>query len=165
MILIRRLLNSSLIAAAFASGLVVPMASAADPIYLGTWKIISASIAPWWNDPARKPDQTEMKGLVGKTVAIMPKAIQGPRELACSGTRYKIKDYPADFLFQGAFGEMHTRDKSVDPAKIAASLGFRGSSWKTLETGCAVEIDYHFIDPATAAIGLNNYIYTLKKQP
>jgi len=56
-------------------------------------------------------------------------------------------------LFEGAFGEMHTRDSSVDPVKIAASVGFRGSSWKTLETGCAVEINHHFIDPTTAGFG------------
>jgi hypothetical protein len=67
-------------------------------------------------------------------------------------------------LFEGAFGEMHTRNQSVDPVKIAAKVGFRGSSWKTLETGCSVEINYHFIDSSTAAaIGLNNYVYTLKK--
>jgi hypothetical protein len=144
---------------------IVPVASAADTFYLGTWKIASAVVAPWWDDPAHKPDPAEMQMLVGKTVTIAPKAIQGPRQLACGGTRYRVKDYPADYLFQGAFGEMHTRDKSADPAKIAASVGFRGSSWKTLETGCAVEIDYHFIDSTTAAIGLNNYIYTLKKQP
>ena len=42
---------------------------------------------------------------------------------------------------------MHRRDKSADPAKIAAKLGFRGSSWKTLETGCGNELDYHFLDP------------------
>ena len=72
-------------------------------------------------------------------------------------------------LFQGAFGEMHLRDKSADPAKIAATLGFRGSAsktptWKTLETGCANELDFHFLDPTTAAFGLNNYVYMLKKQ-
>jgi len=55
------------------------------------------------------------------------------------------------------------RDKSADPAKIAAKLGFRGSSWKTLETGGG-ELDYHFLDPGTAAFGLNNYVYILKKQ-
>jgi hypothetical protein len=65
-------------------------------------------------------------------------------------------------LFQCAFGEMHRRDKSADPGKIAASVGFQGSRWKTLETNCAVEIDYHFIDPTTPAIGLNDYVYTLK---
>ena len=68
-------------------------------------------------------------------------------------------------LFQGAFGEMHLRDKSVDPAKVSARVGFQGSSWKTLETGCGNEIDYHFLDPTTAAFGLNDYIYILKKQP
>ena len=67
-------------------------------------------------------------------------------------------------LFQGAFGEMRYRDKSVDPAKVAAKVGFHGTSWKTLETGCEIEIDYHFIDSTTAAIGLNNYVYILKKQ-
>jgi hypothetical protein len=64
--------------------------------------------------------------------------------------------YPADMLFQGAFGEMHNRDKSADPVKIAQGIGFRGSRWKTLETGCGNEIDYHFLDPTTAAFGLSS---------
>ncbi len=165
MIRTRRLFHSLLVIAALAPGAVIPVASAADTFYLGTWKIASAVVAPWWDDPAHKPDPAEMKTLVGKTVTITAKAIQGPMQLACGGPRYRVKDYPADMLFQGEFGEMHTRDKSADPAKIAASVGFRGSSWRTLETGCAVEIDYHFMDSSTAAIGLNNYIYTLKKQP
>jgi hypothetical protein len=135
---------------------------AGDPFYLGTWKIASAVVAPW-ADPAR-PDQSEMKSLVGKTVTIKPKEIAGPRTLACVGPKYRVKDYPADWLFQGAFGEMHDRNKSADPVKIAASLGFRGSSWKTLQTGCANELEYHFVDPTPAEFGLNDYVYTLKKQ-
>jgi hypothetical protein len=59
---------------------------------------------------------------------------------------------------------MRRRDKSVDPAQVAATLGFRGTSWKTLETGCANELDYHFVDPNTVEFGLNNYVYFLKKQ-
>jgi hypothetical protein len=105
-----------------------------------------------------------MKSLIGKTIVIRPKEIAGPRTLACKGPVYRVKFYPADWLFQGAFGEMHVRDNSADPVKIAASLGFHGSSWKTLETGCANELDFHFIDPNTAAIGLNDFVYTLKKQ-
>jgi hypothetical protein len=58
---------------------------------------------------------------------------------------------------------MHLRDKSVDPAKVATSLGFKGISWKTLETGCEAGIDFHFLDQTTAAIGLDNFVYTLKK--
>lgn len=67
-------------------------------------------------------------------------------------------------LFQGAFDEMRRKDASAEPAKIAARLGFRGSSWKTLETGCANELDFHFLDPSTADFALNNYVYTMKKQ-
>lgn len=139
-------------------------ASAADAFYLGTWKIVSAAVAPWWTDPTQKPDPSETKSLVGKTIIVSTKEMLGPREIACKGPKYQVKDYPADMLFQGAFGEMHARDKSADPAKLAATLGFRGSRWKTLETGCGNELDYHFLDPSTSAFGLNNYVYILKKQ-
>jgi hypothetical protein len=139
-------------------------ASAADTFYLGAWKIVSASVAPWADPAARKPDPTEMKGLVGKTVTFTAAAVQGPREVACKSPRYTIREDPANMLFEGAFDEMHTKDKSVDPQKVAMSLGFRGAKWKTLETGCEIEISYHFLDPMTAAFGLNDYVYTLKKQ-
>lgn len=143
--------------------LLAPLAFAADTFYLGTWKIDSAVLAPW-ADAAHKDDAAEMKALVGKTVTFKPAEIAGPRQVACKGPKYRVKDYPADMLFQGAFGEMQRRDKSEDPTKLAAKLGFRGSSWKTLETGCATELDFHFIDPVTTTFGLNNYVYTLKRQ-
>jgi hypothetical protein len=143
--------------------LIGSVALAADPFYLGTWKIDSAVLAPW-ADSQHKDDAAEMKSLVGKTLIIKPTEIVGPRQVACKGPHYKTKDYPADMLFQGAFDEMRRRDKSVDPSKLAAKLGFKGSSWKTLETGCATELDFHFIDPATTTFGLNNYVYILKKQ-
>jgi hypothetical protein len=154
--------RSRFAAALLAGAALATNALAADPFYLGTWKIASAVVAPWAS-PAR-PDPSEMKSLLGKTVAIKPKEIAGPSILMCQGPAYQVKDYPADWLFQGAFGEMHERDKSADPAKIAASLGFHGSSWKTVITGCANELEYHFIDPSTAAFGLNDFVYTLKKQ-
>lgn len=146
------------------AGTLVSWAFAAEPFYQGTWKIVSATVAPWQDGRPFDPDLAEMKSLVDKMVVIQPAAIVGPRPVSCKVPRYKVKNYPADMLFQGAFGEMHLRDKSADPAKIAAKLGFRGSSWKTLETGCGNELDYHFLDPATAAFGLNNYVYSLKKQ-
>jgi len=139
------------------------LALAADNFYLGTWKIESATLAPW-ADPLHKNDAAEMKTLVGKIVAFKPSEITGPRQVACKTPNYHVKDYPADMLFQGAFGEMQSRDKSVDPEKLAAKLGFRGKSWKTLETGCATELDFHYIDSNTTTFGLNNYVYTLKKQ-
>ena len=135
---------------------------AAEPFYFGTWKIASATVAPW--QYPQRDDSAEMKSLVGKTVIVQQKAILGPRAIACRNPNYRVKDYPADMLFQGAFDEMHRRDPSADLAKLAFKLGFRGSSWKTLETGCANELDFHFLDPNTAAFGLNNYVYILKKQ-
>ena len=146
------------------AGASVALGFAADPFYLGTWKITSASVAPWQAGRPYESDLAEMKSLLDKTVVIQAGAIAGPRQVACKGPNYRVKDYPADMLFQGAFGEMQRRDKSADPAKIAAKLGFRGSSWKTLETGCGNELDYHFLDAATADFGLNNYVYTMKKQ-
>jgi hypothetical protein len=139
------------------------VAFAADPFYIGTWKIDSAVVAPW-ADAQHKDDATEMKALVGKSIVIKAHEIQGPRQLACKGPKYEVKEYPADMLFQGAFGEMHSRDSSADPAKLAAKVGFKGSAWKTLETGCPTELDFHFMDPGTTTFGLNNYIYILKKQ-
>ncbi|MCP3410061.1 hypothetical protein [Bradyrhizobium sp. CCGB01] len=66
-----------------------------------------------------------------------------------------------DMIFQGAFDEMQRGDKKADPKALAASLGFTGGRIKTLETGCEVEV--HFVDDTTAKVGLNNYVYTLKK--
>lgn len=143
-------------------GVATACAFAADPFYLGTWKIASAVPAPW--QYPHRDDTAQMKSLVGKLVVIQPKTILGPRIVACNSPKYSVRDYPADMLFQGEFGEMHRRDSSADPAKIAAGLGFQGSSWKTLETGCGNELDYHFLDPTAAAFGLNNYVYILKKQ-
>jgi hypothetical protein len=149
---------------ALLAGAINGSAAAAEPFYLGTWKIVSAVPAPWRDNQGHESDLTEMKSLLHKTVIIERKAIVAPRQLACKGPNYQVKEYPADMLFQGAFGEMQRRDKTADPRKIAAKLGFHGASWKTLETGCGNELDYHFLDPATADFGLNNYLYTLKKQ-
>ena len=141
--------------------LIATLAFAADPFYLGTWKIASAVEAPW-ADAQHKDDAAEMKSLVGKTIIVKSNEIVGPRQLACKGPHYKLTDYTADLLFQGAFGEMHDSDKSKDPQKLAAAVGFTGTPVKTLETGC--EFDWHFVDQSTVEIGLNDYVYVLKKQ-
>ena len=158
------LLAVAVIVAALLPAGFLPAARAADPFYLGTWKVASAVIAPWADPATRKPDEVEAKSLIGKTIVIRSNAIDGPHTFACKGPKYKVRDYPADWLFQGSFGEMHARDASVDPAKLAAKLGFQGTRWKTLETGCGNELDYHFVNPTTAEFGLNDFVYTLKKE-
>jgi hypothetical protein len=142
----------------------ISSAKAAEPFYLGTWKIVSIAPAPWVSTE-RKADLAESKTLTGKIVKIEATRILGPRQIACPKPNYQVKNYGVDMLFQGSFAEMKERDKSVDMAKAAATAGFRNETeWKTLETGCETEVDFHFIDPTTAAFGLNNVLYTLKKQ-
>ena len=141
--------------------LLTTAAAQADTFYLGTWKFTSAVVAPW-ADAKRKPDEAEKARLIGKSVTLAPKQISGPNPLACASPHYKVSDVGPDMLFQGALDEMKASNKSADPGKLAASLGFSGNRIKTLETGC--EIDFHFVDAATAEIGLNDYVYTLKKQ-
>ncbi len=151
-------------AACFACLTVLVMAMpvrAADTSYLGTWKLTDAVVAPW-ADAKRKPDAAEKARLIGKSLVLASKAISGPHPFACTAPHYKVSDFTADMIFQGAFGEMQSANKAADPNKIAASLGFSGSTIKTLETGC--EIDFHFVDATTVEIGLNDYVYTLKKQ-
>jgi hypothetical protein len=140
---------------------VAGQALAADPSYLGSWKVVRATIAPW-ADAAHPLDRGEPARLVGKSIVVGAHAITGPQALRCDGARYHLSDATPDMLFQGAFGEMQSKNKSVDPNKIAASLGFVGTRIRTLETGC--ELDFHFVDKTTADIGLNDYVYTLKKQ-
>jgi hypothetical protein len=134
---------------------------AADPFYIGSWTLTTAVVAPWAN-PQRKPDGAERARLMSKTVVLGAREISGPRPFACAKPQYKVTDYGPDMLFQGAFDEMQRADKKADPKALAASLGFSGARIRTLETGC--EIDVHFVDDATAEVGLNDYVYTLKKR-
>jgi hypothetical protein len=145
----------------FASLCVAGSAAAADPFYVGSWTLTTAVVAPW-ADPHRKPDEAERARLLGKIVVVKAREISGPPPLACAKPQYKVTDYGPDMLFQGAFDEMQRADKKADPKALAVSLGFTGARIKTLETGC--EIDVHFVDDATAEIGLNDYVYTLKKR-
>lgn len=131
------------------------------PSMSGSWTFTTAVLAPW-ADPQRKPDDAERARLMGKTVVLKSREISGPRPFACARPQYKVTDYGPDMLFQGAFDEMQRADKKTDPKALAASLGFTGSRIRTLETGC--EIDVHFVDDATAEIGLNDYVYALKKR-
>lgn len=136
-------------------------ADGAEPSYLGTWKVATATVAPW-AAMQRAPDAAERARLVGQTIAIKSAAITGPSPFACPGPHYKFRDFTPAMLFQGAFEEMKLKNKWLDPDRLAGALGFIGPSVKTLKTGC--DFDLHFVDASTAQVGLNDTIYTLKKQ-
>jgi hypothetical protein len=135
----------------------------AAPFYIGPWKVTSAVTAPW-STADMPPLESEKAELLGKTVTFQDHDILGPHQFACKGPHYKLVVSPPDGLFQGMLEGMHQKDHSVDSAKVAAQLGFPGKSWKTLETGCGNELDFHFPDPHTIKFGLNNIVYTLEKQ-
>ena len=160
-ILTAKILTAKIPTTMFVAAISSP-AGADEPFYLGTWKLDSAVVAPW-ADPHEKPDAAAMKALIGKTVTLTPAAIAGPKVFACKGPHYKvIAPPPPPCCSRGAFEEMKDNDKSVDPLTLAAALGFDGTAFKTLETGC--DIDWHFVDQTTAEVGLDDYVYTLKKQ-
>jgi hypothetical protein len=123
---------------------------------IGTWKIESAAVAPWWTEKA-PPDRGFVKALVGSRLTFTARSIVAPRPLACASPRYAVMDTPVEGLFQGNF--------AVRP-ELADSTGFHRSAraWRTLQTGCEGAIDFHFIDTRTAAFALDNYIYTIRKK-
>ena len=96
-------------------------ARAADAFYLGTWKLSAAVVAPW-ADAKLTPDEAEKARLIGKTVTFWPKRISGPNPFACTAPHYRVSEFAADTVFQGAFGEMQASDKKVDPDKLAAAM-------------------------------------------
>jgi len=102
---------------------VVTSAGAADFSYTGTWKLTGAVVAPW-ADPKQKPDSAERPRLVGKTIVFKAREIAGPPPFACKTPLYKQSDYAVDVIFQAAFEQMQSKNKSADPIRLAASLGF-----------------------------------------
>jgi hypothetical protein len=155
-------LNLAAVCAAFAITLGATSAAVAtEPFYLGTWKFTAGVAAPW-ADAHRRADTRERSRLLGRALVFKAGAIAGPEPFACKEPHYTLSHFPADMIFQGAFDEMRSKHPSANPNKLAASLGFSAGPIQTLETGC--EIDFHFVNPATAEAALNDYVYTLKKQ-
>lgn len=139
-------------------------AAADDTFFHGKWKITEAQEAPWVV-AGETADPTESEGLVGKTIVLSAKGITGPGGFPCGNPKYEVIAGGADILFQGAFGEMHAQDPKVDPQKLAEQIGFSGKAFRTVVTGCAYEVDFSFgADPNTAKFGLNDYVYTLRRQ-
>ena len=139
---------------ALALALAAP-ARAAEPDFYGAWLITEARIAPWAKADSGFSTQ-EQHRLIGSKVIYAKTRITGPAPLGCAKPHYRLLEAAPDYLFQGGLTD--------DPAAQAAALGFLSPAITTLETGCAGWIDFHFIDPRTALFGLNNMIYTVRKQ-
>ena len=139
-------------------------AVAGDAFYLGQWKITEAVPGPWIKSDAELfPD--EMKSLVGQTITLKADAIEGPGGFPCKGPKYELMEGGPDMLFQGAFGEMHAQDASHDPQVLAEKVGFNGTQYKTVLTGCEFAVDFSFgEDKDIAMFALDNAVYVMKRQ-
>lgn len=133
--------------------LAVPFGARAQEAFGGPWVIIKAEPAPWAEKSAAS--YAEAKALLHQPVSILPDRIDGPRPLLCRKLKYKVTSYTPDLLFQGGL---------TAPDKQAAALGFKGSSIKTLETGCEGAIDFHMVDEMTVLFGLNDRVYTMTRR-
>ena len=134
-------------------------ADAADPAYIGTWQFTGAVPAPW-TGAHRAPANAAHAHFLGKAIVFSAKAVAGPAPFACRAPRYALTDVTAGQLFGGAVGKMRVHDKTPD--RIAAGLGFTRAPVRTLDTGCAFA--FYFVDGSTAQVGLDGFVYTLKKQ-
>lgn len=139
-------------------------AEAADAFYLGQWKITEVVPGPWIKSEAELfPD--EIKSLVGKTITLKADAIEGPGGFPCKGPRYEVMEGGPDMLFQGAFGEMNAQDPVQDPQKLAEKVGFTGTRYRTVLTGCEFAMDFSIgADNDTMMFALDNSVYVMKRQ-
>ena len=137
-----------------------PDASVARPgnPFFGTWKTATAQVAPWWTAPGAPPQMdpefqnTPIVFAAGKS--------SGPAIVAC-----KAPIYAVDFTRPRALFEGHLQD----PARDAAALGFTSEDITKMNLSCTddnrdVSLDFPMVDDDTILLGLDNMIYTLKRQ-
>ncbi|MDB5522823.1 MAG: hypothetical protein JWM58_586 [Rhizobium sp.] len=104
---------------------------------------------------------------VNTLVAIARDSIKGPELLGCGKTEVTVETLPFAGLFEGGLAA-----DPKDPAgaydeakasKLARELGFTSEPVPTLFQGCS-EISLHLRDASTLLFGLDNRIFTMKKQ-
>lgn len=123
--------------------------------FFGSWEVIGARIAPWWDgkgeEPAPDPAMSKF--------TLAADATSGPELITCATPKYSVNMRPDRGLFEGNLPE---------PAKDAAALGFKDSSITVLSFSCSennrdVSLDFPMIDDDTITLGLDNVIYTFKR--
>jgi hypothetical protein len=137
-----------------------PGASAARPgnPFFGTWKTATAQVAPWWTDPGPPPQMNPE--FQNTPIVFAAGKSSGPSIVTCRAPIYTI-----DFMRPRALFEGHLQD----PAKEAAALGFTSDDIIKMNLSCTddnkdVSLDFPMADEDTILLGLDNMIYTLKRQ-
>jgi hypothetical protein len=123
--------------------------------FFGNWRITDAKPAPWTGGKYTF-DPFASRALIGKRVIFAFDVIDAPFPLGCDEPDYRTIDVPPEALFQGNLSS---------PILQAHALGFRpGAPVTPLLTGCEHDIDYHFVDRATAMFALDNMVFTLRRR-
>ena len=142
------------------------LAYADDFPFAGNWKITGAVHAPW-EDPAHPMITDDAERYTDKLVTIARDSLTGPDLMGCGKTEVTVETLPFAGLFEGGLGA-----DPKDPAgaydetkakKLALELGFTAEPVPTLFQGCS-EVSLHLRDASTLLFGLNDRIFTLKKQ-
>lgn len=134
------------------------IARAGNPFF-GSWKTATAQVAPWWDQQGQAPqinpefENTVIEFEAGKS--------SGPKLLTCDKAEYAVSLVSVHVLFEGNL---------PNPAADAASLGLPPSDIDQLNLTCNsgaadVSLDFPMTDDDTILLGLDNMIYTLKRQP
>jgi hypothetical protein len=140
-------------------GLALP--AAAQGVFAGSWKVVDAQIAPW-----AKPDASYKPAVDPKfahAIFVFTKdRLSAPSPFNCEA-HYEIKTVEPGYLFQGAFDQ-------DNPEQHAKALGFKSEKIVNLDFACMrgdadIEMDFHMADNDTIIFGLNDVIYTMKRQP
>jgi len=136
-----------------------------DAFYLGRFKIVDATPAPWVKS-SDELDPAEPKDLIGKTIEINADSIAGPGSFPCQKPQYQVIEGGPEMLFQGSFENMRAEDPSQDTLKLAAEAGFTADThFRTVITGCEFDVDMSFgADDNLARFALNNTIYTIRRE-
>ncbi len=124
-----------------------------NPLF-GTWELIGAKVAPWWDGKGEEPVPDQ--GLVKLTFAADKSS--GAPIATCAKPTYAANIVAERGLFQGNL---------PNPAKDAAALGFKDTSVTVLSFSCAddnknVSLDFPMVDEQTIMLGLDNVIYTFR---
>jgi hypothetical protein len=153
-----------MIAAALSLAALPALADEAN--FYGRWKITGAVKAPW-EDPANPITNDGAERYVGKLVEIKRGNMTGPHLMGCGATSLSVERFPYAGLFEGGLG-VTPGDAAApyDEAKakrLAGGLGFMAEPVESLIHGCS-EIILHRLDDTTLVFGLDNRIFTMKKQ-
>jgi hypothetical protein len=142
-----------------------PGASVARPgnPFFGTWKTATAQVAPWWMEPGAPPQMNPE--FQNTPIVFAASKSSGPSIVACKAPIYAVDIVRPRTLFEG-----HLRDVAAD----AAALGFTSQEITSQEItrmnlSCTddnkdVSLDFPMVDDDTILLGLDNMIYTLKRQ-